>query len=295
MGIIGAKNEFQQSYREQIMKTILFPTDFSQNAIHASLYAGMIARGMNAHIILLNVYSVPMMTTEYQIPYDIDEFLKNIKEDAKEKLREFTKKLMDDTGLLPNKVIQITDYGQTTDSIVKIAESEKVDLIIMGTKGATNTMDKWLGTNAQNVLESAGCAVWVIPRNAPLDYPKVFMYAADFKEDDALSIHKVLEFATPLRAICKVIHVHDYSETMSNQKLKEIVSGLNHEFEHKVTVKSINREEVYSGLKTYIRTHKPDVLALAVHPKSFLSKIFETSITEQFVQEGDIPLLTFRK
>ena len=62
-----------------------------------------------------------------------------------------------------------------------------------------------------------------------------------------------------------------------------------------VTIKNINRQEVYDGLKTYVRTHKPDVLALGVHHKSFLSKIFDRSITEHFVQVGDIPLLTFRK
>jgi nucleotide-binding universal stress UspA family protein len=61
------------------MKTILFPTDFSKNATHASLYAGMIARAMNAHLILLNVYSIPMVM-EYEFRYDVDRFLKISKE-----------------------------------------------------------------------------------------------------------------------------------------------------------------------------------------------------------------------
>ena len=278
------------------MTTILFPTDFSKNAIHASLYAGMIARGMNAHIILLNVYSIPM-ATEYQIPHDVDGFLRMSKEIAEEKLQEFSRELIEGTGISRNKITQITDYGQTSDSIVKIAQFEKVDFIIMGTKGVSNMLDKWLGTNAQNVLEAAECPVWVIPENSPLNYPKVFMYAADFREDDILATHKVLEIARPLGATCKVIHIHDYYEVISNQTVKEIVTELNYEFveDDDVTTKNINRQEVYDGLKTYVRTHKPDVLALAVHHKSFLSKIFDRSITEHFVQKGNIPLLTFRK
>lgn len=278
------------------MIKILFPTDFSKNAVHASLYAGMIARSMNAHIVLLNVYSIPM-ATEYQIPYDVDGFLKISKEASEEKLQEFARGLIKSTGISHNKVSEMTDYGQTSDSIVKIAESENVDLIMMGTKGVSNMLDKWLGTNAQNVLESAECPVWVIPENAPLNYPKMFMYAADFKEDDLLATHKVLEIAKPLGATCKVIHIHDYYEPISNRTVKEIVSEFNHEFvdEDDVTIKNINRQEVFEGLKTYVRTHKPDVLALGVHHKSFLSKIFDRSITEHFVQVGDIPLLTFRK
>lgn len=278
------------------MKTILFPTDFSKNAIHASLYAGMVARAMNAHLILLNVYSIPM-ATEYQIPYDVDGFLRINKAASEESLQVFTKELLNSAGLLHNKVTQLTDYGLTTDSIVKIANAKKVDLIIMGTKGVSNLFDKWLGTNSQNVLELAECPVWVIPQNAPLNYPKHFMYAADFKEDDILATHKVLEIAKPLGATCKVIHIHDYYELISNQIVKEKVTELKHEFEDEadVTIKNLNREHIYKGLKTYIKTHKPDVLALAVYHKSFLNKIFNTSITEQFVQEGNIPLLTFRK
>ncbi len=278
------------------MTTILFPTDFSKNAVHASLYAGMIARGMNAHLILLNVYSIPM-ATEYQIPYDVDGFLRISKEAAEENLQAFARELIKATGISHNKVREITDYGQTADCIVKIAQTEKVDLIIMGTKGIANMLDKWLGTNAQNVLESAECPVWVIPENAPLNYPKLFMYAADFKEDDILVTHKVLEIAKPFGATCQVIHIHDYYEPLSNKTVKAKVSELNNEFvdEDDVTIKNINRQEVYDGLKIYVRTHKPDVLALAVYHKSFLSKIFERSITEHFVQEGSIPLLTFRK
>lgn len=278
------------------MITILFPTDFSKNATHASLYAGMVARGMNAHLILLNVYSIPM-ATEYQIPYDVDEFLRISKEAAEENLQEFARELIKATGISHNKVREITDYGQTSDTIIKVAQTEKVDFIMMGTKGVSNMLDKWLGTNAQNVLEAAECPVWVIPENAPLNYPKLIMYAADFKEDDILATHKVLEIAKPLRATCKVIHIHDYYEPISNRTVKEMVSEFNHEFvdEDDVTIKNINRQEVYDGLKTYVRTHKPDVLALAVYHKSFLSKIFERSITEHFVQTGNIPLLTFRK
>ena len=278
------------------MRTILFPTDFSKNAIHASLYAGMIARAMNAHVILLNVYSIPMVI-ENQPAFDVNEFLKISKKAAEDKLQEFVQEFIMSTGISNNKVREITEYGQTSYSIVKIAQSENVDLIMMGTKGVSNILDKWLGTNAQNVLESADCPVWIVPENAPLDYPKAIMYAADFKEDEILATHKVWEIAKLLGATCKVIHIHNYYELISKRTVMEMVSELNHEFEDEdeVTIKNINRVEVYDGLKTYVRTHKPDVLALAVHHKSFLSKIFERSITEHFGQVGSVPLLTFRK
>lgn len=125
----------------------------------------------------------------------------------------------------------------------------------MGTKRVANLFDKWLGTNSQIVLELAECPVWVIPQNAPLNYPKNFMYTADFKRYNILVTHKILEIAKPLAATCRVIHIHDYYELISNQTLKEKITELKHEFEDEadITIKNLNREHIYKGLKTYVK------------------------------------------
>jgi nucleotide-binding universal stress UspA family protein len=167
---------------------------------------------------------------------------------------------------------------------------------VMGTKGATNTLDKWLGTHAQQVMKTAHCPVWVIPQNAPINYPQHIMYAADFREDEVLATQQVLAFAKPLQATCKVIHIHDYFELNVGHAVQEMVHYLEDEFENEdITFKHVNRADIIEGLETYIRTHKPDVLALAIQEKSFLSKIFETSVTKHFIQEAKLPILTFKK
>ena len=43
------------------MKTILFPTDFSKSDEHAAKYAGMLARSINARVVIINVHS-PIFT-----------------------------------------------------------------------------------------------------------------------------------------------------------------------------------------------------------------------------------------
>ena len=62
-----------------------------------------------------------------------------------------------------------------------------------------------------------------------------------------------------------------------------------------VFVRTIKRDDVVEGLEAYIQNYKPDVLALAVHVKSFLSRIFEQSVTNHFVYHADLPMLIFRK
>ena len=105
-----------------------------------------------------------------------------------------------------------------------------------------------------------------------------------------------MTIAKPFGAVCQVVHIHDYFEMNVAHHLENTVHQLKNEFDkEQVTVTNLRRANIIEGLETYIKTHKPDVLALAVHEKSFLSKIFDTSITEHFVEEANLPILTFRK
>jgi hypothetical protein len=75
-----------------------------------------------------------------------------------------------------------------------------------------------------------------------------------------------------------------------------IFAELNKEFEgSNITFKDLNRKEIVAGIATYTRTHKPDVLALAVYEKSIFSNLFNSSISKHFLEEAKIPMLIFKK
>jgi nucleotide-binding universal stress UspA family protein len=277
------------------MKTILFPTDFSDNSLHASEYAAMLARRLGANIVLLHTYMIPM-ATEFQVPYDVADFDEISRKSAEERLQEFTTSLIESTGLAPDRISRMVEFGNISDKIVEVAKHISVNMIVMGTKGAETILDRWIGTNAQEVMKVAECPVWIIPENSPIEYPQKVMYAADFEEDEVAATQKVLDIIEPLEVSCKVIHVNEYIDLNSHQKIKETVNNLKSEFEYDdVFVRNIDRSDVIKGLESYIETFKPDVLAMAIHEKSFLNKIFEPSITKHFVQGAKLPMLTFKK
>jgi nucleotide-binding universal stress UspA family protein len=277
------------------MKTILFPTDFSNNAIHASEYAGMVAKRMNAKVVLLNVYTIPTVS-EYQLPSEIENFINQNKREAQTKLDEFTRIFLKNTGLQSDRVSTRVEYGYVSDKIVDTARALQADMIVMGTKGATDFLDRWLGTNAQKVMKHSDCPVWIVPQKALIHFPQNFLYAADFQEDELLATHKIMEIAEPFGAKCKVVHVHDYFEMNVGHQIEATIHQLNEVFEEEdISVKSLHRANIIEGLETYIRRQKPDILALAIHEKSLFDRIFDTSITKHFVQEAHLPILTFKK
>ncbi len=277
------------------MNTILFPTDFSKNSVHASKYAGMLAEQLNANVVLLHIYSVPM-TTEYQLSYDVDGLMKINKEVAEESLRKFTAQFLQNTHLPPNSVSQKVDYGSVADTIISTAAALNASMIVMGTKGATDTLDRWLGTTAQGVMNSAQCPVWIVPAKASLERPRQVMYAADFKENEIAATQKILSIIDPLTATCRAVHINEYFEPNVGHKAEYMAADLNYVFENEnIDFVSLNRDDIIVGLEAYIKTHKPDVLALAIYEKSFFGDLFSTSISKHFVQEANLPLLAFRK
>lgn len=279
------------------MKTILFPTDFSSNAIHASLYAGMLTKQLDAKIILLHVYPVPIpIVAEQQLMFDTEISVLQSEEDAKNNLAIFTDKFIEDTGLLIENTVQMIEYGIVPDIIINTCKLVNADFIVMPTKGTTNAVDRWLDTNAQSVISSVECPVFLIPENTSINLPQTILYAADFEDDEMVATHTLLAIAQPLGASCKVIHIHEYFELNIGGEVQAQVNELEKEFENDdVSFKNLNREGIVEGLETYMQTHRTDVLALAVYEKSFLSKIFNTSISKHFVEEAALPMLTFKK
>ena len=282
--------------KTKIMKTILFPTDFSENALHASEYAGMLAEKFDANVVLLNIYSVPIIP-EYQVPYNINDFSNEMKAISERNLEEFTEKFIGITSLNRERISHKVECGPVGDIIIEMSKDKNVDMIVMGTKGASNVLDRWVGTNAQTVMKQAECPVWIIPEKVKVNYPQKFLYAADLMEDEVMASQKLMEFVRPFEANCKIIHIDDKFELKIESNVESTISDLKEEFkdDDNVFVRTIRRDDVVEGLEAYIQTYKPDVLALAIHDKSFLSKIFEQSVTNHFVYHADLPMLIFRK
>ena len=277
------------------MKTILFPTDFSKNAAHASRYAGMLAKLYNANLVLLHVHHVPMVPQD-NISYGVSSAISFNDESAKADLELFTKQFIHDSNFPAERVTEQIEYGFASEKIVEIAQNIKADMIVMGTQGASDMMDKWLGTHAQAVMKTAECPVFTIPKNIPINYPQRILYAADFKEDEITATEKLLYVAKPLGATCKVVHIHDYFEPNVGHTIEETIKDLEERFKNEdVTIQQFHRANIIEGLEGYIKTYKPDVLAMAIHEKSFLNNIFDTSITRHFIQEAKLPMLTFKK
>lgn len=135
-------------------KRILFPTDFSKNADHALPYALAIARHFGAKLYLLHVVYFPPQMPEYDIGRVLDGLVKN----AEKRLRKLILNA-NETQLIFHPEVRVgVEYGEIT----KLAGKEKIDLIVMGTRGRTGLAHALLGSVAERVVRHAPCPVMTI-------------------------------------------------------------------------------------------------------------------------------------
>ena len=141
-------------------KKVLFCTDFSENADYAFEFAYGIAKRDEGLLYIL--YLIPenphQAFAEGIIPADI---LEKIHKEFEEALvnnykEQYVKKMEDGV-----KFEIVTKSGREDDEIIKFAEQEKVDLIVMGTHGRTGVEHVLLGSVAEKVLRESPFPVFI--------------------------------------------------------------------------------------------------------------------------------------
>ena len=138
---------------------ILVGIDGSDKSVEAADYSISIAKNTNAQLIILNVLETEPWyygKKAYKWAYEkesakIQKILDNIQEKAKT------------VGIeSKTKILMIPRTEGTVKPILKYAEDEEIDLIVVGTRGRTGIKKMLLGSVASGVVTYAHCPVIVV-------------------------------------------------------------------------------------------------------------------------------------
>ena len=149
------------------MQRVLIPTDFSDNSWNAIKYGLELFKNIKCTFYLLHVNPIPpysgagssVRTTTVVIK---DAMIKESKVELK-KLQEQIKDISDN----PNHTfINMALYDYFVDSVKREVQDKKIDLIIMGTKGASGLKKVTVGSNTGDVITKVKCPLLAVPENA---------------------------------------------------------------------------------------------------------------------------------
>lgn len=269
------------------MKTVVFPTDFKDKSEGALNFAVNFC--LTNHCKLVLVHSYFAMAQETGLSNEVMQTLiTNAADDANHQMDLLKKRLASHENLVVESQV---NFGFPIDIIVDACKETKADILITATAGARGLLDKLAGTITMSVAKRLMIPILAIPYESKLENIDEMLYATSYDEKDKKIIDQLLKLAHHFTAKVQTIHIVEEHEPQidSASKLADQFRDL---FANKpIHFRNLKRTDLESGIETYISTHKPDVLVLAHHHRSFLSSLFHFSVTKYFAYHAQLPLL----
>lgn len=271
-------------------KKILFPTDFSDASKNAFIYALQLAESIKAEVITIHVYQLPQANyiniSEYLHEiYDVTE-LSNF-ENYKDEVPSL-RRIAEQNNLGHIKISHALILGNLVPEIKKITENEKIDFVVMGTKGATGLKETFFGTVATKVMNDVKALVLIIPEHCRYQPIKKMLFLTQYKSEDTAAFKTVLSLSAIFQApvdCLRVAHLNDESQHDCRADWKVVME------DNEVVFHSIEGDDVEGIILNFIALHKINLIAMHVYHRNFFEKLFEISLAKKLAFHINVPIL----
>lgn len=279
------------------LKTILWATDFSDEAQEALLYAQAFAEAFKARIVGLHV--VPDFAPAFYnmgsvIKGELAKKVDSLKKEAKKRLE-----AIKTSRGIPFEVI--VQEGTASKKIIEVAEKKKADLIIIGRRGLSVIEKLFIGSVANQVLRSSSVPILVTKKKKGKPQFKKILVPTDFSAQEEVEREYAWKLATGLKAselaLLHVLELHDYEfspkvlDEMFNTVLRRLKQRKKREKRGFKVSEDITRAVNASiGIVDYAETHHYDLIVISTCTQSKLERFFLGSTTEKVISYSHIPI-----
>lgn len=268
------------------MNKILFPTDFSEAAHQAFKYAIELAKQTKNKLDVIHIYPEPHKGKElYMDPEELRKAHKDYRKDMEVKMALFISTY--DAQFIGKTIVFPSDLS--ADKVVERSKGN-YDLIIMGTKGERNTLNKIIGSFTTKTMMNAHCPVLAVPSDTVFKGIHKIIYSTALQENDGDFLNSLSKFANRFHASIDFLHVLEGSEEKWNDYLKS--KGISPDAPN---VHLIKHDSVLEGVEWYVKEKESDVLALFIPKRSFVDRLFHRSLIKELTFHAALPLFVFKE
>lgn len=285
------------------MKKILVPTDFSEQAKFALDFAYQIALKSEAEIYLLNVIDYPGLSTAWsggmnviggaEPPFDnMDEsFVTGLTDKAREEMKTMVKNLNEHDVVIHELVEIGNPYFMITEKI----ENEKVNLVIMGSKGASGLEEVLIGSNTEKVVRHAKCPVITIKQKRDFNKIHKIVLASNFEGDQSHVVEELQKLQRIFSAKFHLVRINTPNNFDSTRKiLSQMQDFVNTYHIENYTLNIYNDFMEEDGIIYFAQDIEADMIAMATHGRTGIMHLLSGSIAEDVVNHAKRPVWTCR-
>ncbi len=276
------------------INTILVPVDFSTVAYNAMQTAVAISKRQLSTITLMYVVENTFVLFPPEISAAAGSLLPQLVKDANENLSNLAKDLCTKHDIVVNHIVQ---SGNPADEVCRWALHKKMDLIVMGTHGASGLREFFMGSNAYRVVKNAPCPVLSVPGHHQwLDFKKILF--------PVRMVPHALDKYEAVRPIVRkngssllVAGIVKHNEPASLIEMKALVDTMR---------RQISEDEVICGSDVYYCENparqvlniaddtKPDLIVITATLDNTVKEFFLGPYTQDIVNHSRFPVLSIK-
>ncbi|HSE84541.1 MAG TPA: universal stress protein [Thermodesulfobacteriota bacterium] len=298
---------------------ILWPTDGSEEAISALNYARSLAKGFNSEITGLHVIEIVSrkILSFAGDKIDVDEWVR----DSTSKWVGTFDKIQEELKREGFKFTYKVTASAADEEIIRVANEEKVDLIVMGKRGLGLVDRVLIGSTALRVLRESGMPVLIAKkrdRGGEINIRNILVPFDIFEGTDSALLYAI-NMAEKMKASISALYVfwlvnHDYeipptvlSEDLMSvvEHIKKVSSGKLEKRVREIKLKSAAPEreintKVLPGMNSavsiidYASGNDIDLIVIHTHGRKGFQKFMLGSVTEKIIQELPCAVLTLK-
>jgi nucleotide-binding universal stress UspA family protein len=264
------------------MKTILVPTDFSENADKALDFALALAHKFNAKLRLIHTYNTSAPAGH------LGSINRVIKEDREKEMKAFLKATKESISF-DLDIKGRCRKGYPIELIENEAERIDADLIVMGTLGASNLGKQMMGSTASKVIKNTQFPVLAIPRDTHYADINNIVVAVDALTMSVLNtLNPMINIAQKSKLNIELVHVSNQQvHTDIDPTIKEYLEGLAVPFNYT----KIQSDLIMEPILDFAHEKGNSVLCLVSRHRGWFENLFHSSVSQQVALKSDLPLL----
>lgn len=279
------------------MKQILIPTDFSENSWNAIRYGLELFKASKCTFHLLNINPIPPYSgAGTAIRAAADNFEAHVLKESKKELQTLLKRI--EKLPLSSKHTFSTNaiHDYFVDAIKREAEKNKIDLIIMGTKGASGLKKVAIGSNTSDVITKVKQPLLAVPEDAVFSSPKEIAFPTDYHIGyDVKVLDTLIAMATMNDAIIRILHIAKKGEELSNEQrikkdfLHDYLIDVKHSF-HRLTGTKLE-----TAVQCFTESRAVDMIAMVAKNLNFFQRILFRPAVEEISYHTEVPFLVLHE
>lgn len=274
------------------MKKILLPTDFSKASINAMEYAVQLFKNEKCTFYVLNTYEPVALYTSTTygndpgLDLEIGElFKKKSKKQVQKVIDEVSSKYEDEHHHYKG----ISTFNMLSIEVNQLVKDYDIELIIMGTNGATGLKEVFIGSQTMHVIKNAKVPVIGVPQGYRFKQPKEILFTTDYQTNENHIGMELLEDICN-KNISRLIFLNAYEGSSLTQQQVANMESLDVFFKRDAHLTQIAKGmDVLEAMEDFQSRHGIDLLVLVHNKHNFFENLLFKPVVKKVVHHSDVP------